>query len=355
MIDTTNSVYDLLPKEDLEALRWMRGQGGLDVVRMHAELFQQLKEERNGYRDLAREYEKRLMPEGYEWPRYDTGEPVLITDVVVGQDYGEHLEVSSIEFHANGFTIHDRTGFSKWYESDAWFERPAIIAADGEPLEVGQTVWGIGRFQHKFEVLALNDIDPEIGSRFNVKCFNRNENKKCWCDPSLLTHQRPVLDADGSPLKAGQTVWVEQNGDGPYIIDADGVRSTSDFVDCHFKDNENERLRIRADLITGRPPVRDANDVLIRPGDVVYANATSRGDGTAWRVVRLDPKRAHSVHAEREHGRAVRRDLVPAWLTHEPDTWERIEEDAANLDEMPCPFTAKDLVRRCKRVAERGE
>ena len=64
MIDTTNSVYDLLPKEDLEALRWMRGQGGLDVVRMHAELFQQLKEERNGYRDLAREYEKRLMPDG---------------------------------------------------------------------------------------------------------------------------------------------------------------------------------------------------------------------------------------------------------------------------------------------------
>lgn len=355
MIDTTNSVYDLLPKEDLEALRWMRGQGGLDVVRMHAELFQQLKEERNGYRDLARKYEKRLMPDGYEWPRYDTGEPVLITDVVVGQDYGEHLEVSSIEFHANGFTIHDRTGFSKWYESDAWFERPAIIAADGEPLEVGQTVWGIGRSQHKFEVLALNDIDPEIGSRFNVKCFNRNENKKCWCDPSLLTHQRPVLDADGSPLKVGQTVWAESNGDELVILAFEDGGHT---VTCRYAGTGDgipvHGMWSPSDL-THERPVFDANDVLIRPGDVVYANADASGDGTAWRVVRLDPKLSHSVHAEREHGRAVRRDLVPKWLTHEPDTWERIEEDAANLDEMPCPFTAKDLVRRCKRVAERGE
>lgn len=36
------------------------------------------------------------------------------------------------------------------------------------------------------------------------------------------------------------------------------------------------------------------------------------------------------------------------------DSWERIEEDAANLDKMPCSFTAKSLVRRCKWLAERG-
>ena len=322
MIDTTNSVYDLLPKEDLEALRWMRGQGGLDVVRMHAELFQQLKEERNGYRDLAREYEKRLMPDGYEWPRYDTGEPVLITDVVVGQDYGEHLEVSSIEFHANGFTIHDRTGFSKWYESDAWFERPAIIAADGEPLEVGQTVWGIGRFQHKFEVLALNDIDPEIGSRFNVKCFNRNENKKCWCDPSLLTHQRPVVDADGVPIHEGDTVYLLPGG------------YCGDYPLYYY----------------------------------------SGGDKMV--VKELDP--AHELEGVLKCAGDGKCDCFPLLhqLTHTkpepPDTWERIEEDAKKsvcdyFDSdgrcSRCPQFLRrdctesmhmDLVKRCKALADRG-
>ena len=210
MTDTTNSVYDLLPKEDLEALRWMRGQGGLDIVRMHAELFQQLKEERDEYRDLCREYEKRLMPEGMEWPRFEDGEPVRIGGEA---DFGSACgAVTSVELQDGGyFTVHICDGAEDHYHSQYFpgerVKRPAVIASDGEPLEVGQTVWGTGRFQHKFEVLALNDVNPEIGSRFNVKCFNRNENKKCWCDPNLLTHQRPVLDADGAPIKKGDTVY----------------------------------------------------------------------------------------------------------------------------------------------------
>lgn len=39
-------------------------------------------------------------------------------------------------------------------------------------------------------------------------------------------------------------------------------------------------------------------------------------------------------------------------LTHtRPDSWERLEEDAADLDDMPCDFNAKDLVRRAKALA----
>lgn len=85
---------------------------------------------------------KRLMPEGMEWPRYESGELVNIEDDVIGSDYGEHLEVSSIEFHVNGFTIHDINGFSKWYESDDRFEHPApAVGADGLFIKNGEMVW----------------------------------------------------------------------------------------------------------------------------------------------------------------------------------------------------------------------
>ena len=39
-------------------------------------------------------------------------------------------------------------------------------------------------------------------------------------------------------------------------------------------------------------------------------------------------------------------------LTHtRPDSWERLEEDAADLDDMPCDFNAKDIIRRAKALA----
>lgn len=39
-------------------------------------------------------------------------------------------------------------------------------------------------------------------------------------------------------------------------------------------------------------------------------------------------------------------------LTHtRPDSWELLEEDAAELDDMPCDFNAKDLIRRAKALA----
>lgn len=286
----------------------------------------------------------REIPEDIEWPRYDDGELVDVGDLL------RQGMVVGVEMRTEGYHIECLRG-SVEGPYGACVIRPAL-AADGEIVEAGDTVWNAATGEEYWVV------DVCGGYVYLGKSGSCHVSLKLLA--GALTHVRPVLDADGAPLKAGQTVWIEKDGDGPYVINANGIRSPSDFVDCHYEGNENERLHIRADLITGRPPVRDANDVLIRPGDVVYTNATSRGDGTAWRVVRLDPKRAHSVHAEREHGRAVRRDLVPAWLTHEPDTWERIERDAKTIDQLidsewgGDPKDARNLVRRCKRLAERG-
>lgn len=73
--------------------------------------------------------------------------------------------------------------------------RAPVLAADGKPLREGETVYGTGRTQHEFKVRALNDPNPEIGNRFSVRCFDMDEGDECWCDPRLLTHKRPETDS----------------------------------------------------------------------------------------------------------------------------------------------------------------
>lgn len=285
--------------------------------------------------------EKRLMPKGMEWPRYEDDRLVDIADML------EEGMVVGIEMRTEGYCITCLNGsIQKPYGER--IRRPAL-AADGEIVREGETVWNAATGE-EFKVVDARDgyayLSTDGGAHVNVKL-----------PAGAVTHVRPVLDADNVPIHDGDTLYAVKTGRSCKVLKAVTSRF-DDRVPVEFDapelDEEERTIFCPVRFLTHQPPVRDANDVLIRPGDVVYANADASGDGTAWRVVRIDPKRAHSVHAEREHGRAVRRDLVPEWLTHEPDTWERIEEDAANLDEMPCDFNAKDLVRRCKRLAEKG-
>lgn len=92
-----------------------------------------------GWSDAVVEMDKRLMPPGYEWPRYDGGEPVEIGDDVVGPDYGERINVNEISFFANGFILREKNGFGSWYENDDRFKRPKPdpIGADGLPIKKG--------------------------------------------------------------------------------------------------------------------------------------------------------------------------------------------------------------------------
>ena len=177
---TTVSAHDLLSDEDRKAIAWVREHGGLGPV------------------------EKRLIPEGMEWPRYTDGSAVEIGDEVVGPDYGERIHVDAVKFHAKGFTFYDKNGFDKWYEDDDRFERsePKVLDADGEPLEVGQTVYGT-RDLEPVEIVSLRSKEYD-GVR-TVKCKDRTG--FVFYAPDDLTHQRPVLDADGVPCREGDEVW----------------------------------------------------------------------------------------------------------------------------------------------------
>ena len=57
---------------------------------------------------IWREISRRLMPEGMEWPRFESGEPVRIGDVV------SDVEVRSVVFRDGGILLSDCTSVPGW-------------------------------------------------------------------------------------------------------------------------------------------------------------------------------------------------------------------------------------------------
>ena len=274
---TTVSVYDLLPDEDRKALEWVREHGGLDAV------------------------EKRLMPDGMEWPRYEDGEPVRIGDWI---DFEKGCgEVNAVKFmRVNRCVSHsfdeDDEPIELHYIPGERVKRPApkVLDADGVEVELGDDLYSVEGML-KFHVSA---IDKKSGRIATEAMFALDK----WADPKMYTHRAPVLAADGEPLEVGQTVWHVGNGVEFTVI---GLPRSGEY--------QAVKLRLEDGAVTG-----------------------------------LDPDQ----------------------LTHErPDTWERLEHDAektvceylcANYDCANCPFESarcaeevkKDIIRRAKKLAERG-
>lgn len=159
--------------EDARAAKWVREHGGIE------------------------ELDRRLMPPGMEWPRFeDGGEKVRLRDEFIGKD-GKTYIVNEAKFIGKCFSLFDfcdrKPQFTGFYGERVKRPKPAPVGANGVPLKAGETVRGTGRSQHEFEVLDTHDVNPEVGSRFSVKCFDKNEGEVCWCDPKLLTHTKPEL------------------------------------------------------------------------------------------------------------------------------------------------------------------
>ena len=265
--DVSVSAYDLLPEDEREAIAWVREQGGLDEV------------------------EKRLMPEGMEWPKVD-GELVDFKT-----SYVPSLGVlEAVSIYNNGACeVMSHDGIVK-NATEIHVFKPKVVDADGVDCRIGDAVWWVRNRTGNFRIVR---IEPD------GKCAIHNDdvNEPCGMTvPSTeLTHKRPVLDADGVEIRAGDEVYKLEDSR-PYTV---------------------KRI----------------------DGDHVYINAG---------------------------GKALDIWTFPGQLTHEqPDTWERLEEDAEKIacdyfgvdfrcDECPhrlgeCTAEArKDLVRRARKLAERG-
>ncbi|MEG0324062.1 MAG: hypothetical protein RR619_08700, partial [Raoultibacter sp.] len=97
---------------------------------------------------LKAEIERRTMPKGMEWPRFEDGEFVVSGDRVLGDADDEHT-VWTIRLCCNGgwhYRLNDpsdRVIHDLWAPCSERVKRPApqVLAADGLPIKVGERLW----------------------------------------------------------------------------------------------------------------------------------------------------------------------------------------------------------------------
>ena len=143
------------------------------VAGKHSTEIQRLKRELKAERELAR-----------MWPRFDDGAPVRVGDLLNAESGEGHAE--GIEFRPDGCVIHTER-VNRFIAYGTMLKRPSLKAADGQPIEVGQTLyggdgqaWEVRNVEHgeKYPVYAVG-ADPE----------NSYELKKL--KPEWLTHEKP--------------------------------------------------------------------------------------------------------------------------------------------------------------------
>ena len=326
--------------EDREAAEWVRKHGGLEAVRdahktnvwalslainAHDALFGEDSERDTTPTEFKRELDRRLMPEGMEWPRFEDGVPVAFHDK--GLDvHGHTRSVEGVKFTQGGFVfISDDMG-NAWWANDCGpmedpvidrskrVKRPApkVLDADGAEIRVGETLYRIGN-NDSVTVRQLMPPDKFEDTDFVLHFASEH------------THRAPVLAADGKPLREGETVYL-LHGDWCGVYPCYGYHG-------------GEKIKV-----------------------VELHTCHSSG----------------GVRCENDTGFACY--PQPSQLAHErpvADTWERLEEDAykddceyfgrdmngcegcpastQDLDNWCCDENkkARDLVRRAKALAER--
>lgn len=149
--------------------------------------------------------DRRLMPEGAEWPRYTDGSPVEIGDDVVGPDYGERIHVDEVTVHANGFSLLEKqTGFGKWYEDGERLARPApkVLDADGAEIRVGDAMWSANGVD--LTVTKVTESTSRPGDWIVVGTTGRHGVTSFFA--SDLTHRSPAIAAAGRLVRRAKAL-----------------------------------------------------------------------------------------------------------------------------------------------------
>lgn len=165
--DVSVSAYDLLPQDDRDALAWVRDHGGLDHVRAEwrsrvpydryerrrqrllghiaecetalrrrREIISKLTHHVNALANENVELRRSAMPEGYEWPRYESGEPLRYEDRYVYD--GREREVWHVDFDSYGQpTILNKDGTRFYPDKGERVKRPAAIS---EPVDTWERI-----------------------------------------------------------------------------------------------------------------------------------------------------------------------------------------------------------------------
>lgn len=144
-------------------------------------------------------------------PRYDDGEPVQDADL---EEIGS---LATCYVYTDGSWVFDPDPYEDERNPKAWCKQcgdrddrvkcpaPEVLLGDGKPVSKGETAYvtdsGIERTVKGFGTKLCEGMDGWDGSPWVM--FDNGS----WMHARDLTHERPVLGADGKPLKVGETVW----------------------------------------------------------------------------------------------------------------------------------------------------
>lgn len=173
---------------------------------------------------------ERALPEGVEWPRFEDGGLVGIGDELEFE--GKTMLVCDATFYADGWALWcDREDMSgRLYGSyGERVKRPApkVLDADGAPIEVGDVVYYDGE-PHPLTVVGItrDGKDALVDANGEESCVEGGR-------PQDFSHDapKPVLDADGVPIKVGDVVYFVGGSGVRYAVKDIGFEPDGAFVD----------------------------------------------------------------------------------------------------------------------------
>ena len=315
--------------------------------------------------DLTREnaeLRKRAMPDGMEWlleawPMFEDGEPVRFLDDF--ERYGDENGVSIVTMYQDGSFALNCRAYSKGERVN--HPAPKVLDADGVEIRVGDTVWSTREPKSGTVVYAYppgDDGQPSV----KVGAF--------WHHASELTHRAPVLAGDGKPLREGETVYDIEDAKGyPHTVASIELGGLG-HVNTTCEEPTPASVSIHPSRLTHERPVLDADGVPIKVGETVWHEdgtelrvlgfkheedgerivSVKFMDGpTNWSEVRslsLTHERPDSWERLEEDAEGIRRDIA-MYL----GDWSQsdFEEPGDSVQSRVI-----DLVRRAKALAERG-
>ena len=150
-------------------------------------------------------------------PRFEDGAPVQFEDRC---EYdGSRFVARKLVCYADGLTtVCDKSGNGHTYAPGERVRRaaPKVDDAEGEEVKAGDVVYLLG------DARRLEVADPHAADDCGdpvVECVVLDDGRGAGdypdadvvaCKASELTHERPVLDADGVPIREGDTVYVAE-------------------------------------------------------------------------------------------------------------------------------------------------
>ena len=176
-----------------------------------------------------------------------------------------------------------------------------------------------------------------------------------------------ILDAEGVPIEVGDTVYCDDDSEPFRVVLFDEPEYV--YLTLAKDPNNTLLYKMESSRLSHKRPILDADGVPIKVGDIVYGVLTNVDDvayislwkGKAYTVERIEANgENYLVDIAEVNGERRLYSVSPENLTHERfDSWEKLEEDVYHLvtkGYLDRPDEdVKSIMRRAKTLAKADE